>query len=97
MSMPLAGTALTASGGTTDFVITRVTDGGTIIAITDISAPFTRQPRDAVHTTSAGTTAYTLGVGPQLTEGVPVFGSISVAVAQAQPSQSSTIYLRYQR
>lgn len=97
VSMPLAGTALTAQGGTTDFVATRVTDGGTVVALTNVSAPFSYEPRDPVHTVSAGTTAYTLGIGPQMTEGVPVFGSISVSVASGQPNQSGTLYLRYRR
>ena len=97
VTMPLAGTALTAQGGTADFVITRVTDGGTIAALTNVSAPFYYQPRDPVHDTAGGTTAYTVGVGPQMTEGIPVFGSISVSVSTAQPSQSGTIFLRYRR
>ena len=97
VTMPLAGTALTAQGGTADFVITRVTDGGTIAALTNVSAPFYYQPRDPVHDTAGGTTAYTVGVGPQMTEGIPVFGSISVFVSTAQPSQSGTIFLRYRR
>ena len=97
VTMPLAGTALTAQGGTADFVITRVTDGGTIAALTNVSAPFYYQPRDPVHDTTGGTTAYTVGVGPQMTEGIPVFGSISVSVAQAQPTKSGTIFLRYRR
>ena len=97
VSMPLAGTALTAQGGTTDFVVYRARDGGTIAALTNVSAPFFYQPRDSVHTTAGGTTAYTLGIGPQVTEGIPVFGSITVTVAQAQVSQSGTLYVRYRR
>lgn len=58
--LPNAGTALTGSG-TADFTFTRKDDGGTVLALTDKTAPFSYQPRPVVHTVTGGTTAYTVG------------------------------------
>lgn len=91
--VPLAGTALTA-GGTADFTFTRGKDGGTVLAVSNQLAPWQFQPRPAAHTTSGGTTAYSLGVGPVLDSiGVPIDDYLTVTVAQAAVSQSGTIFI----
>ena len=40
LRMPNAGTAFTGTGGTTSFVITRTTDGGTVGVAANVRAPF---------------------------------------------------------
>ena len=87
-----AGSTLTA-GGTGDFTFTRTADGGTVLAVSNQAAPWQFQPREALHSTSGGTTAYALGIGPVVdTLGVPVDGSITVDIAQAAVSASGTIF-----
>ncbi len=93
---PLAGTAVTAAGGTTDFTFTRAYDGATIAALSNQNAPFQYQPRDAVHTTSGGTTAYSTG-NSVYTDSIPMYGTITLTVAQGQPSKSGTLYMHYRR
>ena len=96
VSMPLAGTALTAQGGTTDFVVFRARDDGTIAALTNVSAPFYYQSRDSVHTTAGGTTAYTLGTGPVMAGGPPVDGYVRVAMTGGTPAVASEkVYLYF--
>lgn len=91
--MPNAGTALT-DGGTADFTLVRATDGGTILTVSNASAPFEYHPAQAVHSTSAGTSAYNTGVGPvYVTAGVPVDDYITLTVAQAAASASGTVYV----
>lgn len=97
ISMPQAGTALMGTGGTADVVFTRQLDGGTIASLSNVAPPFGYRPRQELHTTSGGTTAYELGVGPQFDEGVPVFGRIVGSLSSAQPDKSGTVYLRYRR
>lgn len=94
--MPLAGTAVTLQGGTTDFTFTRAYDGATILVASNQSAPWQYQPRDAVHSTSAGTTAYSTG-NSVYTESIPIYGTVTMTVAQGQPSQSGTVYVHYRR
>ena len=43
LRMPNGGTSCTGTGGTTDFVITRTTDGGTVGVAANVAAPFTVQ------------------------------------------------------
>ena len=99
--MPNAGTALTngaGAGGTTDITITRAYDGGTIAALSNVTAPFQYQPRDPIHSLTGGTTSYALGFGPiPVTEGVPVWGTATVTVASGAPSSSGTVYMLVRR
>lgn len=86
------GTAITAVGGTTNFTITDAFTNGTIIAISNVNAPFEYSPTRVLHTNTGGTAVYT-GSTPVYTEGVPVSGTVSVVVASGQPSKSGTVYL----
>ncbi len=91
-----AGTALTGTGGTADFTLTRNRDGGTILSAANQSAPWQYQPRAAAHSTSAGTTAYALGVGPVYGDGIPCDDHIKLLVASGQPSASGTVFVHYE-
>jgi hypothetical protein len=99
--MPNAGTALTngaGAGGSTDITIVRAYDGGTVASLSNVTAPFQYQPRDPVHSLTAGTSAYSLGVGPvYVTEGVPVWGTVTVTVASGAPSSTGTVYMLVRR
>lgn len=95
ISMGSGGTILCGTGGTTDFTITRTLDGGTIASLSNVAPPFRYQTHEPVHSLTGGTTAYTLGTGPVLTDAIPVWGSVTVAAAQCQPLQLGTVYLRY--
>lgn len=95
--MPQAGTALTGTGGTAQFTITRAYDGGTILQGTVGSAPWQYQPRHPIHTVQGGTTAYNTGVGPVLAETIPVLGTITVVAATCAVSQSGTVEILYRR
>lgn len=92
--LPLGGTVLTA-GGSADFTLTRVNDGGTVLALANASAPWQYQPRAAAHSTSGGTTAYATGVGPVYDGGVPAESVLRLVVAQAALSQTTagTVYV----
>lgn len=91
--MANAGTSLTV-GGSADFTVTRLVDGGTIWAESNVSAPFVRSPRPAQHTTAGGTTSYATGIGPVLDpRGVPVDDYAQIVVAQGALSASGTVYL----
>jgi hypothetical protein len=91
------GTALNNSGST-DWTVTRVEDGGTILSAANQTAPFQYQPRNAVHTSSAGTTAYGLGQSPVFVDpGIPVDGYVQVVVAQAGTvAKAGTVHLYVQ-
>jgi len=93
--VPNAGTTIMGGGGTADFTITRLRDGGTILAAANQTAPWELNPRLPAHTTSAGTTAYAVGVGPVTTGGPPVDGYIRVVMSGGTPSagKSGTVYL----
>jgi hypothetical protein len=91
-----AGSAVTA-GGSADFTFTRLSDGGTVLAVTNVSAPWQYQPREPAHTTTGGTTAYSSGVGPVLTDGVPIADYLVCTIAQGGPSASGTVYIYYER
>ena len=99
LRVPNAGTALTNGagvGGSTDITITRPYDGGTVASLTNVTAPFQYQPRDIIHSTSGGTTAYSTG-NSVYSESVPVYGTVTVTVASGAPSASGTIYMHYRR
>lgn len=91
--VPNAGTAWMGTGATADITITRLVDGGTLLALTNGSAPWEYNPRTPAHSLTAGTTAYAVGVGPVLTDAPPLHGPVVVTVAQAQFSKAGTVYL----
>lgn len=91
--VPNAGTAWMGTGSTADITITRLVDGGTLLALTNGQAPWEYNPRTAAHSLTAGTSAYAVGVGPVLTDPPPVYGPVVVTVAQAQFSKAGTVYL----
>lgn len=92
ISVRLAGTAL---GGTADFTLTREGDGGTVLVVTNGQGPWQYQPRDAVHSTSGGTTAYNLGTGPVFTDYIPSADYLKLTVAQAAASAAGTVFIHY--
>lgn len=96
VSVRSPSTAWTA-GGSADLTITRIEDGGTILAVTDIPAgDFQYQPRNVTHTITGGTTAYANGVGPVLSAtGVPVDGEFKVVVLQAAANTAGTVHVYY--
>src|SRR3990167_9241158 len=79
----VGGTTVFASAGTTDLTITRVADGGTVLSASNVTPPFQYQPRRAVHSDTAGTTAYALGIGPVVDAGggIPIDGDLKVGWA----------------
>lgn len=91
--VPNAGTTWMGNGATADFTLTRNEDGGTVLALTNGSAPFSYHPSVGLHTTVAGTSAYATGVGPVLEHGVPCDGHIRCVVAQAQFSKAGTVHV----
>lgn len=84
--MATAGTVLTA-GGSADFTFTRLTDGGTVMVLTNQQAPFTVAPSQPYHSL-AGAVAGTASV-----PGVPIDDHLRVVVAQGALSKSGTIYV----
>lgn len=88
-----AGTAVTALGGTTDFKFVDSYDGGTVFTASNQSAPWEYFPAVNLSGTQAGTTAYSLGVGPVVGQGIPVGGSVTMTVSQGQPSASGTVFM----
>ena len=86
-----AGTAL--SSGTADWTLTRVRDGGTILALANTAAPFQVFPARRLTNEAGGTTAYNTGVGPVVQAGVPVDDYVQLVVAQAGTSKSGTVYV----
>lgn len=99
-SRPIIGEILsvrcggTAFGGTADFTVTREGDGGTVLVATNAAGPWQFQPREAAHTTSGGTTSYSVGSGV-LTENIPSADYLKIVVAQAAPSSSGVIHIHY--
>lgn len=92
--MPNDGTALTGTGGTTDFTLTRLRDGGTILNAANQSAPWQFAPREQTFTTAAGSITYdgTVAVYDQ----VPVDDHVRLVVASGQPEKSGTVFLFYE-
>ena len=88
-----AGTALLSSaGGTATLTITRggtanVSDGGTILAVTTVTAPNQWQPRNFVHTV-AGVNGTVLS-----TFGPPVDDYLTFVVTQGGTSTTGTVYV----
>ena len=82
--LPNSGTVIANSGGTTDFTLTRLSDGGTVLAVSNVAAPFEYHPRRAVHSDTGGTTAYATGVGPVVDAGggIPIDDHLQVVWAQ---------------
>lgn len=78
------GTALNAASATADWTFSRTEGGGTILAITDRSGPWSFAPRQAMHTTAAGTLTDASMVGP-----VPVAGNVRVVLAQGGTATDS--------
>jgi len=82
--LPDAGSTLTV-GGSADFTVTRVGDGGTVLAVTSQAAPFEFYPRKTGHTTAGGS------VGADAL--IPVDDYLQAVVAQGAASASGTLYI----
>ena len=93
---PAGGTTVFASAGTTDLTITRVNDGGTVLAVSNVTPPFQYHPRRAVHTDGGGTTAYSVG-GQSVYDtgaGIPCDGYLKTAWSSGTTiAGSDTIYV----
>lgn len=96
LSIRMSGTALNGLGSTADFTFTRQNDGGTVLAVSNVDAPWQYQPREASHTVTGGTTGYSLGVGPVLTHGVPIDDYLVCVVAQGGSAASAAAYVYYE-
>ena len=85
------------STGTVDYTFTRMSDGGTVLALTDKPSPWEFCPRMAASTTTGGTTAYNTGVGPVVTDQGPVCDDyLQVVVGSGAPNQTDRIYVYYE-
>lgn len=84
---PLAATAISAAGGTTDWKFVDAFNGSTILNLTDVNAPWERQPVVETHTVTGGT------AGTAAFPGSPVGGTVTMTVANGQPSKSGTVIL----
>src|SRR3990167_3264046 len=89
--LPNVGSQLASS--TADWTFTRQRDGGTILALSNQDAPFQVFPARRLTTEGGGTTAYALGIGPVVQAGVPIDDYLVLTVAQADVSQSGTVYV----
>lgn len=85
------GTAMTA-GGSADFTITRLKDGGTVLTLANQNAPFTVAPSQAYSAAAGGAVAGTASV-----PGIPIDDHLKVVVAQGALSKSGTIYVHVVR
>ena len=89
--LPNVGSQLASS--TADWTFTRQLDGGTILALSNQDAPFQVFPARRLTNEGGGTTAYALGIGPVVQAGIPVDDYVVLTVAQADASQSGTLFL----
>lgn len=96
LSIAMRGTALNSAGGTADYTFTRVTDGGTVLALTNATAPWQYQPRDFVHTTTGGTTVYGVSASNVITHGIPIDGYLRCVVAQAGSATSANVFVYFE-
>ena len=90
--MPLGGTAITAQGGTTDFLFTDADTGGTILTAANQIAPWEYTPAKQLFTTSAGSVIYAAGT-PVYEAGVPSYGTVTMTVVDGQYAKSGTVYV----
>ena len=93
--MDNGGTAVT-TGGTADFTFTKSPDGGTVLALTNASAPFEYRVGQQLFNQTGGSVIYAAGTAVY-TDGVPVFGTVTMTVAQGAGSASGTVYMYYRR
>ena len=91
--LPIGGTVI--SDGTADFTITKLYDGGTVLNVSNQTAPWEYFPRRAVHSTAGGTTAYgTAHAVYDTGGGVPVDGYLQVVWAQgAAAAATATLWV----
>lgn len=104
-SRPIAGEILEVryngttlnNGGSADYTITRQTDGGTVLAVTNLDGPWSRSPRQLIHTSTGGTLdtgGLTAAITSQVDE-IPVEGALQIVVAQGAASKSDTLFVFY--
>lgn len=96
MFTTVAGTALVTVGGTTDFIVTSNTRGGTLIDYANVASPFKAYPSRRLISDAGGTTAYALGIGPVVQAGIPVDDYVKVAVSSAVPAGRGTVFLSFE-
>lgn len=77
------GTSLNAATKTTDYTLTRVGDGGTILAVTDQDGPWQFAPRETLHTEAGGTLTHEmLAAAAEQVGPIPVEGHLQLVIAQ---------------
>lgn len=87
-----------SAGGTTDYTLTRLGDGGTILKLTNQSGPWQYQPRGTAHTLAGGTVGYAAGFGPVLVDnGAPVVDYLQLAVVQGGTAVAGTVVVHFRR
>jgi len=96
LSIRLPGTALNGAGSTADFTFTRQNDGGTVLAVSNVNAPWQYQPREVVHTVAGGTTVYGLSATNVMTHGVPIDDYLVCVVAQGGSATSTDCFVYYE-
>lgn len=84
---PLAATAISATGGTTDWKFVDAFNGSTVLTVDNTNAPWERHPVVETHTAAGGT------AGTATFPGSPVGGTVTMTVANGQPSKSGTVFL----
>lgn len=94
-----AGTGVLGPGGTATFKLTDAVTGGTILNLTNVSAPFQYQPRNPLHTITGGTTFQTAGSALTLLDpsGIAFAGSVTATITQGGTSAFGTAYITYRR
>lgn len=86
-SVRLIGTSI-SSGSTATFTITRLSDGGTILAASSVATPQQWQPRMFVHTNLAGANGTVLSV-----DGPPICGDkMVIALTQGGSAVAGTAF-----
>ena len=76
------------TGGTADLTITHNMHGGTVIAVSNITAPFQRNTGEDVHNSAGGTNVV-------VERGVPVSDYLTVTVAEGAASGAGTVFVTY--
>ncbi len=93
------GTALFGPGATATFTVTRDNDGGTVLALTAVSAPFTRSPRRQISTEAGVLNYYATGSATWENvadpTGIPSADYLTAVITQGGTSVSGTVHMLY--
>jgi len=95
-----AGTAIMGPGGTATFKITDAVTGGTVLNLSNVTAPFQYQPRNVLHSITGGTTFNVAGSATSAQydpSGVAFAGSVTAVVTQGGSAGTATVFITYRR